>query len=88
MPQLTIQQAFDLAQQHHRAGRLNEAEKIYRGILAQQPGHFDSMHFLGILAHQMGRNDIAVDLIRRAIALKPSDADAKISRGVAPSNKF
>lgn len=40
MPQLTLQQAFDLAQQHHRAGRLNEAEKIYRGILAQQPGHF------------------------------------------------
>jgi predicted O-linked N-acetylglucosamine transferase (SPINDLY family) len=69
MPQVTIQQAFDLALQHHQAGRRLEAEQIYRQILAQEPGHFDALHYLGLIAHQAGRNEIAAELIRRAIIL-------------------
>ena len=57
MTQLTIQQAFDLALQHHQAGRCREAEQLYRQILAQQPDHVDAMHMLGVIAHQLGRND-------------------------------
>jgi tetratricopeptide (TPR) repeat protein len=72
MVQLTIQQVFDLARQHHQAGRLHEAEPLYRQILAQQPSHADAMHLLGVLAGQAGQNDNAVDLIRRAIALNPN----------------
>ncbi len=71
MPEVTIQQAFDLALEHHQAGRLNEAESIYRQILAVDPSHVDSLHLLGVMAHEVGRADIAVDLIRRAIALRP-----------------
>jgi len=33
---LTIQQALDLAVQHHNAGRLSEAETIYQQILLNQ----------------------------------------------------
>ena len=33
---MTIQQAFELALQHHQAGRLADAEAIYRQILAVQ----------------------------------------------------
>ena len=56
------------ALRHHQAGRLAEAETLYRGILSAEPDHVDALHFLGVLAHQRGRNDLAVDLIRKAIA--------------------
>jgi len=71
MLQLTIQQAFALALQHHQRGQLQEAEPIYRQILAQQPAHADALHLLGVLAYQVGRHDVAVDLIRQAIASQP-----------------
>jgi protein O-GlcNAc transferase len=83
MAELTIQQTFELALQHHRAGRLPDAERLYRLILAQRPQHIDATQNLGIIAQQMGRNDIAVDLIRRAIALKPDYAEAYSNLGNA-----
>ena len=36
---MTVPQAFDLALQHHQAGRLAEAEALYRQILATQPDY-------------------------------------------------
>ena len=38
MAQLTIQKAFELAVQHHQAGRLPQAEQLYRQILGQAEG--------------------------------------------------
>jgi protein O-GlcNAc transferase len=62
-----IQQLFAAAVGHHQAGRLNEAERLYLQILQAEPHHADALHFLGVLAHQIGHNDKAVDLIGRAI---------------------
>jgi tetratricopeptide (TPR) repeat protein len=87
MAQLTIQQAFDLALQHHQAGRLREAERLYRQVLAQQPEHADALHSLGVIAHQVGRNDIAVGLILRAIALNPNLPEAHYNLGIALGDK-
>lgn len=74
MPPLTIPQAFALAQQHHQAGRLAEAEPLYRQILAVMPRHADALHFLGMIASQTGRNDVAVELMRQSLALAPRNA--------------
>jgi protein O-GlcNAc transferase len=63
-----IQQAFAAAMGHHQAGRQKEAERLYLQILQADPHHADALHLLGVLAHQNGRNDVAVDLIGRAIA--------------------
>ena len=49
MAQLTIQQALETAFQHHQAGRLHEAEQLYRQILAQRPEQVDALHLLGII---------------------------------------
>jgi Ni,Fe-hydrogenase III small subunit len=38
--------------QHHRAGRLTEAERIYRQILTMNPRHADSLHLLGMPTRQ------------------------------------
>lgn len=42
MAQLTIQQTFDLALRHHRAGCLQQAEPLYREILGRQGNHADT----------------------------------------------
>jgi len=67
--------------QHHQAGRLREAEQLYRQILALHPEHINALHLLGVIAHQAGHNDAAVDLIRRAIALKPDFPEAYYNLG-------
>jgi tetratricopeptide (TPR) repeat protein len=64
---------FNNALKIHQAGRLVDAEPLYRQILKAEPNHVDALHALGVLARQTGRPDVAVDLIRKAISLK-SDA--------------
>ncbi len=61
------------ALEHHSAGRLSEAESLYRQVLAENPGHADALHRLGLIAFQTGRNDAAIDLIQKAIAVQPND---------------
>jgi tetratricopeptide (TPR) repeat protein len=72
---------FAVALSHHQAGRLAEAEKLYRQVCALDPGHVESLHFLGVLAGQMGRMDASVDLIGRALVLKPDYAEARYNLG-------
>jgi tetratricopeptide (TPR) repeat protein len=57
---------------HHQAGRLSEAEQCYQQILVRQPGHVDAVQLLGVIAHQAGRHDLAIDWIGRAITLNPN----------------
>ena len=52
---------------HHRAGRLREAETCYRQVLAVEADHAEALHLMGVIAHQIGRHDVAVELIGRAI---------------------
>jgi tetratricopeptide (TPR) repeat protein len=67
-PQLTPEQAFALASQHQSQGRLKEAETILRQILQVRPNHAHALHLLGVIAHQAGKPELAIDLIGRAIA--------------------
>jgi tetratricopeptide (TPR) repeat protein len=63
-----------LAQQHQQAGRLAEAEAIYRRILAADPRNADALHGLGWLAHQAGRPDVALPLLQQALSSGSKDA--------------
>jgi protein O-GlcNAc transferase len=63
-----VQEMFADALRHHQSGRLGEAERLYRQILLADSHHADALHFLGVLAHQAGGNESAVDLIGKAIA--------------------
>jgi cytochrome c-type biogenesis protein CcmH/NrfG len=69
-PSPGIQDLVGEALRHHQAGRLAEAERIYRQVLAVDPGHPDGLHLLGMVACQTGDADRAAELIRRAIAVK------------------
>ena len=76
-----IAQQLAAAFSHHRAGRLVEAESLYRHICTIDPGHVESRHLLGVLAGQTGRHDLAIELIGQALALKPDHADAHYNLG-------
>jgi protein O-GlcNAc transferase len=84
---MTLQQQLASGLSHHQAGRLAEAEKIYRQVLAKQPNHAAALHLLGMLAAQVGQLDAAVELIRQAIRLKPDFAEAHNNLGNALKGK-
>ena len=75
----TLQRAIE----HHQAGRLPQAEALYREIIALDPNCADALHLLGVVALQVGRHEIAVDLIRRAAELAPNRADFHSNLGEA-----
>src|SRR5262249_49498914 len=61
---------FTAAMRHHQAGQLAEAERLYAQVLAAEPGHLHALVMSGALAHMGGRNEQAVELFGRALALK------------------
>jgi predicted O-linked N-acetylglucosamine transferase (SPINDLY family) len=67
----------------HQAGRLGEAEAIYRKTLAAEPEHPEALHLLGVIAHQVGRTDQAIQLIGRALSRMPFMPDAHNHLGSA-----
>jgi FkbM family methyltransferase len=79
----TIQQSLELAVRHHNAGDLAKAEGIYQQVLQADPRQPAALHLLGVIAHQGEENDIAVDLITQALAIKPDLAEAHSNLGIA-----
>jgi protein O-GlcNAc transferase len=67
----------------HQTGRLEEAEEIYYQILAIQPDHFDSLHFLGVISSQRGNHVEAVSQIDFALRQNPNSVFALNNRGIA-----
>jgi Flp pilus assembly protein TadD len=70
-----------VALEHHRAGRRAEAEKIYRQILSEQPDYADALHLLGVVLGEKGQPQLAIELIGRAIALRPQVPDYHANLG-------
>jgi tetratricopeptide (TPR) repeat protein len=79
----TISEALAVAVQHHQAGRLQAAERIYRQILAVEPNHAVAIHLLGVMASQLGRTAEAASCYRRAVELNPAFAEAHNNLGNA-----
>src|ERR1700722_7848801 len=78
-----IEAHFQSGVRLHRAGRRQEAEQVYRQIIASDPGHADSFHMLGVIASQCGQPEGAVACIDRAIVLQPSAAIYHVNRANA-----
>ncbi|HJU21791.1 MAG TPA: tetratricopeptide repeat protein [Casimicrobiaceae bacterium] len=57
--------AFEL----HKQGRLADAEAGYRAVLTHAPDEPDALHRLGLIAHQRGQENEALELIERAVGL-------------------
>ncbi|MGF7177453.1 tetratricopeptide repeat protein [Azospirillum doebereinerae] len=63
---IPVEQAIDLAYRHWEAGQFPEAETLCRQVLAVLPAQPDTHHLLGLMAHALGRLDLAIEHMRQA----------------------
>jgi Flp pilus assembly protein TadD len=84
-PTLSIQQALNFGLEHHNAGRLSDAESSYQQVLQADPNQPVALNLLGVIAHTVGQYDSAVDLITKALTIKPDFAEAYSNLGNALS---
>ncbi|HVS54090.1 MAG TPA: tetratricopeptide repeat protein [Opitutaceae bacterium] len=73
MADVTPPAAIAEAIAHHQAGRLREAEAIYRHVLAQDPDCVPALHNLGTIALRAGDTAAAAEWIGRAARLAPME---------------
>ncbi len=76
MPQELIPfgKALTLADRARRESRLEEAEALCRGALEAQPNSYEAEQLLGLIAHQGGKLDEAIDHFHRTVNLAPQIA--------------
>jgi tetratricopeptide (TPR) repeat protein len=71
---LRLDDALARAEQHMQAGRLPAAEALCSEILGVRPDCAPALNLLGIIAHQKGQLQTAIDFTQRAVA-----ADASVA---------
>lgn len=79
----SIDESLQSAVQHHTSGRFPEAETIYKQVLKADPNQPVALHLLGVLAHQFGHSDAAVELISKALTINPEYVEAHNNIGLA-----
>jgi predicted TPR repeat methyltransferase len=80
--ELTLEEAVSFAILLQKNQQLAEADALHRRILEVAPDHPRALHYAGVLAHQQGRNDEALALIKRSIVLLPGEADWHSNLGI------
>ena len=76
--------AFRLAAAYETAGRVADAERVFRGLVARDPQHASALNYLGyMLANRGLRLTEALVLIDRALAVDPGNPAFLDSRGWA-----
>ena len=73
--ELRIEQALQQGVAAHKAGKVQDAEKLYRAILQSQPLHPDANHNLGVLAVSFNKAGAALPLFKTAL-----EANSKIEQ--------
>ena len=74
---------LEKARRHHQAGNLKLAAEIYRKIREDHRDYPRALHYLGVIAHQTGASNKAVQLISEALARAPEDAEMRSNLGNA-----
>jgi protein O-GlcNAc transferase len=77
-----VLETFRAAAAHHQAGRVRDAEPLYRQVLSLEPDHPDALHLLGLICQQTGRAREGAGLIRRAVAMRPQNAQYLANLGL------
>lgn len=67
----------------HRAGRLDEAGRLYRAVLIADAKHTDALTLLGTVCMQRGEWEEGFRFIDRSLALNPRQPHALVNRGNA-----
>src|SRR5947207_1135708 len=70
------------ALEHHRGGRLANAEELYRQAIAADKRDFDALNLLGALMLQRGAFEEAHGYLRQAVKLRPANPDVMLRLAV------
>ncbi|MDB2615226.1 tetratricopeptide repeat protein, partial [Planktomarina temperata] len=79
MAELTIDQALKQGIEAHKAGQVQEADRLYTAILKAQPKHPDANHNMGVLAVGVGKVEQALPFFKTALEANPSTAQFWLS---------
>jgi len=79
----STEQMYAAAAQHYAAREFSQAENLCRRVLALAPKHAASLNLLGLIAQTFGHGDIAVDLMRKALAEDPNNPEIHFNIGSA-----
>ena len=70
---MDLRAVFEQGVAAHRAGKLAQAESLYRQLLRADAHCFPALHMLGFLKAQQARYDEALVLLSKAVKQKPDD---------------
>ena len=66
----------DIGEEHHRAGRLQEAEAHYRAALEIDAGHPGALYYLANIAYEDGRLSFAAEILDELLRNESNDSEA------------
>jgi Flp pilus assembly protein TadD len=78
-----IQRQLQIAAEHHRAGRLREAETIYRRVLSTRPRNADALYLLGLVTQLTRRFAESAELFQRAVRENPKSVKYLVNLGLS-----
>ncbi|MBI5381003.1 MAG: tetratricopeptide repeat protein [Opitutae bacterium] len=78
-----ILSVFQTAAAHHKAGRLQEAARLYAQVRASAPQLAEAWQLSGLVAQQLDQLAEAVSHLERAVKLAPRSADMNTQLGIA-----
>jgi tetratricopeptide (TPR) repeat protein len=80
---LDIYDSLRKALAHFQAGRVQEAEDLYRAVLAAEAEQPQALNLYGVLCTAAGRHHEAIALLTRAVAADPEDTSTLFNLGNA-----
>lgn len=78
-----VEELRNQARTHHNAGRLEEAERLWHGILEIARGDPESRYMIGVLRLQQGRPAEALPVFAALLDEVPGSADVRTQHGLA-----
>ena len=71
-----VAKIFTIALEHQQAGRVIDAERMYRQVLQTEPNHADTLNNLAVLLQLQGHFEAATTHFRHALELRPDYTEA------------
>lgn len=78
----TASKKFQHALTFHKKNALDKAEALYLDILKNNLQHTDSLHMLGLIAHQKNQNELALERFSQVVLQSPSSAEPYFNIGI------
>ena len=79
MAELTLDQALQQGIEAHKAGQVQEADRLYTAMLKARPKHPDANHNMGVLAVGVGKVQEALPFFKTALEANPATAQFWLS---------